>query len=121
MGHSAVSCPYFLPKEPLQETKWAVPPRAPLGALCAGECHAGDSPQPADHDRCNFGYARGLCERFPADGGADAVRFAAHPEGVLYVLERDHAPLEHGILRFREETRPLLVAQARIFLKTVPP
>ena len=36
-----------------------MPPRAPLGVLCAGECHAGPEPRPADHELCNFGYARG--------------------------------------------------------------
>jgi hypothetical protein len=110
-----VPCPYFLPKQPLQETGWAIPPRAPLGVLCSGECHATPTPQPADHDRCNFGYARGLCTRFPADAPADAVRFASHADGVLYVLERNHTPVEHGIVRFADGSR-LLEAQARVFV-----
>lgn len=114
-------CPYFLPKQPLQETGWAIPPRAPLGVLCSGECHAAQAPQPADHDRCNFGYARGLCPRFPVDAPADAVRFAPHADGVFYVLELDHAPLEHGFVRIVEESQPLLAAQARMFLKNSVP
>ena len=107
-------CPYFLPLEPLKDTGWAIPPRAPLGVLCSGECHAGAQPQPADHDRCNFGYARDLCPRFPGDAPADAVRFAA-PD--LYILERDHSPVEHGTV---PPSRPLLAAQFRMFQLHAP-
>lgn len=91
-----MACPYFLPKEPLKETGWAVPPRAPLGVLCAGECHAGEDIQPAEHERCNFGYARGVCARFPADAPVDAVRFWRDGDVVRYVFERDHAPCGQG-------------------------
>ena len=123
-------CPYFLPTEPLQETGWVRPPRAPLGVLHAGECHAGTAPQPADHDRCNFGYARGACERFPASARVDAVRFAIsgrEPDVIrlIYVFERENAPIEHGALSYhvREmrltgaEERPLLEKQARAFVE----
>ncbi len=106
-------CPYFLPKEPLKETGWAVPPRAPLGVLCAGECHAGGEIVPADHERCNFGYARGVCSRFPADALFDAVRFWRDQGSVRYVLERDHAPCGHG--EVSSSTEPILAAQARMF------
>ena len=105
VGLVAVPCPYFLPKEPLQETGWAIPPRAPLGVLCAGECHADGTPRLADHERCNFGYARGLCKRFPADAAVDAVRFMILArDGDLiqlrYICERDHAPQGHGTLSY---------------------
>ncbi len=111
-------CPYFLPREPLKDTRWAIPPRAPLGVLCSGECHA-DAPTPAEHDLCNIGYARGVCDRFPADGPVDAVRFHARGEGLLYVLERDHVPVEHGMLS-EADTRPLLNAQARMYRLHAP-
>ena len=130
MGPTAVPCPYFLPTEPLQETGWVRPPRAPLGVLHAGECHAGTSPQPADYDRCNFGYARGGCSRFPAEATVDAVRFAimsreANVIHMVYVFERENAPVQHGALTYhvREqqltgaEARPLLEAQARVFVR----
>jgi hypothetical protein len=48
------------------------------------------------------------------DAAADAVRFARQGDVIIYVLERDHSPVEHGILR-ADETRPLLAAQARMF------
>jgi len=130
VGLVPVPCPYFLPQAPLQETKWAVPPRAPLGVLHAGECRAGTVPQVADHERCNFGYARGECGKFPSDAAVDAVRFAVDSREpglvrILYVLEREHAPLEHGRLTFSiadrrlegAETSPLLEAQARVFVE----
>lgn len=103
-----MACPYFLPTGPLQETGWAVPPRAPLGVLCAGECHAGPEPRPAEHERCNFGYARGVCPQFPLDAPIDAVRFTASGR---YILERDHRPVEHGN---EAGDRRILAAQLRI-------
>jgi hypothetical protein len=86
---------------------------------------------------CNFGYARGRCEHFPADAMVDAVRFSVKQDAgepptdllrVIYVLERDHAPVEHGVLTFSgSSTAPslngvpmpsnlLLTAQAEAFV-----
>lgn len=104
-----MACPFFLPTGALRETGWSVPPRAPLGALCEGECHAGPHPAPADHELCNFGYARGVCSRFPQDAPVDAARFS----GESYVLERDHRPIEHG--RIADLKSHPLAAQAAIF------
>ena len=48
---------------------------------------------------CNTGYARGRCAKFPANAEADAVRFSADRDGVVvYILEKDHAPLRHGVV-----------------------
>ena len=49
---------------------------------------------------CNWGYARGTCERLPADG-PDAVRFVVESEEagrltILYAIERDHRPAGVG-------------------------
>jgi hypothetical protein len=101
--------------------------RAPLGALFEGEC---EIERGAGEPRlCNFGYARGLCACFPAETVADAVRFsiAGSLDGMMkliWIFEKDHAPLEHGILEYRESTgefveKPegVLGAQARAFIE----
>jgi hypothetical protein len=104
-----------------------------LGDPCFGFCRqqpdASFAP-PEDHQRelCNRGYARGLCEHFPAAGAPDAVRFSVSDDQdghlrVVYVFEKDHAPLRHGMLEFPpEEKAPLmedlLVRQARAFVES---
>jgi len=101
--------------------------RAPLGGLFHGECEiergAGDA------RLCNFGYARGLCASFPEATVADAVRFSVSgsSEGVVklvWILEKDHAPVEHGFLEYRESTgefvempEGVLGEQARVFVE----
>ena len=46
---------------------------------------------------CNMGYARGECDRVPADA-QDAVRFAYAERGVgPWVLEAVHRPVAHGV------------------------
>ena len=68
---------------------------------------------------CNCGYARGLCAHFPQETSPDAVRFAHKAETLLYILEKDHAPLAFG--EFREaEHGAAIVAQARAFLSIAP-
>jgi hypothetical protein len=97
-----VPCPFFLPLRPRNETEWFVPPRAPLGRLFEGECHAPSTKQHPEHPTvdgllCNIGYARGVCPQFPPEAPHDAVRFHRLADGsLLYVFERDHAPVEHG-------------------------
>jgi hypothetical protein len=102
--------------------------RAPLGGLFHGQCEiavgAGET------GLCNFGYARGRCASFPEATVADAVRFsvARRSDGMVkmvWILEKDHAPLEHGFLEYRESTgefveKPegVLGAQARVFVET---
>lgn len=82
---------------------------------------------------CNFGYARGICGRFPADAPFDAARFSilrGNTPGIaqiLYVLERAHAPAKHGtITYYTKEDRiegtegsEVLEAQARAYLAAI--
>jgi hypothetical protein len=76
---------------------------------------------------CNRGYARGVCECFPAEAAADAVRFSVASEAdgrvrLVWVHERDHAPVEHGELVCAagrvEGASGLLEAQARAFAES---
>jgi hypothetical protein len=106
-----MACPFFAPQRRLDPGAWTHRPRLPLGDPCFGFCHAlsGTSfAPPEEHQRelCNRGYARGLCAHFPGSGAADAVRFSvAGDRGgcvrVVYVFEKDHAPLTHGNLEFQ--------------------
>jgi hypothetical protein len=100
--------------------------RAPLGGMFHGECERHGVGEPK---LCNFGYARGLCADFPDESAADAVRFsvAGSAEGVVrvvWILEKDHAPMEHGLLEYRESTgefvealKGVLGVQARRFVE----
>ncbi len=101
--------------------------RAPLGGTYRGEC---DLAQGAEEPRlCNFGYARGLCSHFPEGSAADAVRFsvAGNANGevrLVWILEKDHAPLDHGVVEYRESTGEFaeglegaLGVQAKVFLE----
>jgi hypothetical protein len=97
-----------------------------LGLLHGGQCCVPSQPNsiPADFHLCNFGYARGVCEKFPADAPFDAVRFAivgqdAQVTQLLYVFERDHAPAEHGRITCNKrqlEENEVLMAQAHAFI-----
>jgi hypothetical protein len=122
-----------MPSRRLDQAGWLRPPRLPLGDPWGGTCHA----QPADivepleslqREVCNSGYARGRCERFPADA-PDAVRFSVTHEAeelvrLVYLLEKDHAPAEHGFLEFAdgratgEAKNELLAQQARAFVES---
>jgi hypothetical protein len=107
---SEVACPYFQAVEPRCQTDRSRSAMLPLGDAWDGVCRVNpDSPWQPDEvtllSRCNMGYARGCCARFPLDEGPDAVRFtiaADSPESlrVYYVLERDHHPWSHGPLEF---------------------
>jgi hypothetical protein len=78
----------------------------PLGESWSGFCRAlPNTAHPVNDVRCNLGYARGDCGRFPAGEGPDAVRFTVsshEPTGVhiYYVIERDHHPFAHGALEY---------------------
>jgi hypothetical protein len=69
--------------------------------------HEGEVPSEAElRDSCNLGYAN-ACARLPQDRVWDSVRFAAKPAAVngsriqvQYVCERDHRPVEHGVVIF---------------------
>ena len=125
-------CPYFFPLRMLGPGDWDPPPRMPLGAAWWGECKAGSSiietsageiPETEQRELCNSGYARGRCAHFPGDAAfdavVDAVRFAFVPEGLLYILEKDHAPVEHAVLLLDElDAETVLHQQARAFVQS---
>jgi len=129
-----VACPYFFPKEKSGELFWPFPRRLPLGAGFHGQCLAdGTAIQPGDaelRDFCNLGYAR-RCAKLPAARRADAIRFSVAAENagevvLRYVCERDHAPVEHGELRYRLSSGswfavhadPVLQRQAECYIST---
>src|SRR5258708_1246936 len=98
-----------MPVEHLNQDLWILPPRLPLNDAHRGVCRATSDPfKPAERSQrelCNCGYARGRCERFPADTAIDAVRFSitAERDGIVqlvYIMERDYAPAEHGLLEY---------------------
>ena len=126
-----MACPFFAPSRRLENTDWVLPPRYPLGDLFSGTCHASASNLTEGHHEecCNFGYARTRCDRFPGDNAPDAVRFSVTDDTptkllVVYVVEKDHAPVEHGTLEYavadaRLDGPPIsevLVQQARAFI-----
>jgi len=103
-----VACPYFFPTEKSENLGWQFPQRLPLGAGFCGSCTAtGEHRTPSESelkDFCNLGYAR-QCGRIPTDRHSDAVRFAIAKDGgdrllLHYSCERDHAPIEHGLLQY---------------------
>jgi hypothetical protein len=116
---------------------WIRPPRFPLGDSFGGACHARPAdiiePSEAQQQRelCNCGYARTRCDRFPGGRAPDAVRFSVTEDTpnrllVVYVVEKDHAPVEHGTLDYRISDSHLdgpviseaLIQQARAFLES---
>jgi hypothetical protein len=124
-----MACPFFEPRQKLDPGPWTHIPRLPLGAAYSGVCRAGSGPEQVpseDHQRelCNCGYARGRCSDFPAGDAADAVRFSLAggqdtPLLVLYILEKDHAPVRHGVLELPAAgvDVELLPLQARAFVE----
>ncbi len=131
-----MACPFFAPSRRLENTVWVRPPRLPLGDPFGGACHAHptdivEPPEARQRELCNCGYARGRCDRFPADSTGDAVRFSITDETssrllVVYVVEKNHAPAEFGTLEYliadaRLDGPPIsdvLVHQARAFLES---
>jgi hypothetical protein len=117
-----MACPFF---KPLRPVEWSTG-RAPLGAIYEGECERSGT---GAARFCNFGYARGLCAEFPDDSSADAVRFSVSANAggivkIVWILEKDHAPVEHGLLEYTKSTgafvaEPLgvLAIQARVFVE----
>lgn len=131
-----MACPFFKPSRRLETSGWLRPPRFPLGGLFSGACHAHpdevvEPPETQQREVCNCGYARGRCDRFPGDGSADAVRFSVTDEtaervSLVYVLEKDHAPVEHGTLEYSigdarlmtPRLSDILAQQGRAFLES---
>lgn len=124
-------CPLFFPIEPLDRGDWVHAPRLPLGDPYRGTCQANpaepfDPPESEQRELCNCGYARGRCGRIPSDA-PDAIRFSITHDAsdrvhLIWVIEKDHAPVEFGTLASVEESLsiapPLLGAQARAFLRS---
>ena len=131
-----MACPFFVPSRRLEIAGWVRPPRFPLGDPFGGACHAQpaeivEPPEARQRELCNCGYARGRCDRFPGDSAGDAVRFSvtediASKVSVVYIVEKDHAPAEHGTLEYLIEDARLdgppisdiLVQQALAFLES---
>jgi hypothetical protein len=116
-----MACPYFYPVERFDEKAWPKHPRLPLGDPYVGLCRADPMRErrPDDavlRDYCNLGYARGRCPQFPGSG-PDALRFSVVGDRhrllrIFYVLEKEHATVEHGTLEYSEETREFLVGHS---------
>jgi hypothetical protein len=121
-----MACPYFKPLRPLDSGGWDPAPRLPLGGAWAGECTARpgwEPPEAIQRDVCNSGYPRGRCDHFPPDARADAVRFSFSGGRLIYILEKDHAPVEHGEIEpdAAHNPREPLASQARAFRILVIP
>jgi len=114
-----MACPLFKPVRRLDAGGWDPAPRLPLGDAWAGECMAGCAEQPTESTQrafCNSGYARGRCQHFPAAMEADAVRFSMGAGGrLVYIFEKDHAPLEYGEIDAVTDQREPLASLARAF------
>lgn len=117
-----MACPFFHPEVPIAD--WPFHPRAPLGLPYDGICSATGARPAASIVRecCNFGYARGRCPSFPEDAAADAHRFTAwEMDGglrVVWVVERDYAPVEHGEFEWRPDADPLAgVAEEQLLVQ----
>ncbi len=103
-----MACPYFYPAEPFPDDARVSQGRFPLGAAHKGTCRAApdETFEPAEQilrSFCNFGYGRQSCARFPAGADSDAVRFslaarAGESSRIVFVFERDFAPVRHGIV-----------------------
>jgi hypothetical protein len=112
-----MSCPYFYPNAPCSDAT-TTPARAPLGVLYDGLCYAEAAhprlPVPGElHEACNFGYGRARCPSFPPNAEADAVRFTPAGAEILYVLEKDCAPVGFG--RIEELSNLIMIRQAEVF------
>jgi hypothetical protein len=103
-----LACPYFVPREILNDGSWPHPSRLPLGAGWTGACCAsGQEIAPSSkylREFCNLGYAA-ACPHLPLGREWDAVRFSVASAGrelvtFCYVCELGHAPVENGKLSF---------------------
>ena len=108
LRRKCLACPYFVPREIVNDGSWLHPSRLPLGAGWSGRCCAsGQETTPSDfvlHELCNLGNAT-ACPHLPRERDWDAVRFSvAHTSSdqitLWYVCELAHAPVEHGKLSF---------------------
>jgi hypothetical protein len=117
-----VACPWFEPVSIASGDNRPQPARAPLGKVFRGLCHAHGPAGPCAPDEsvlfeaCNFGYGRGSCSQFPTGGDADAVRFSQHDGKLIWILEKNYAPLRFGVVDAACEG--LLMRQAEAFKQT---
>lgn len=126
-----MACVFFLPVAPLDRGDWIHAPRLPLGEPYRGVCHVtpGEPFEPSESDQrtlCNCGYARGPCNRIPADA-PDAVRFSVVDDScgriqITWVIEKDHWPVEFGTVGYEAGKLWLenstLAAQAMAFIRS---
>jgi hypothetical protein len=107
-----LTCPYFVPREILNDGSWLHPSRLPLGAGWSGACCASGEETPAEeaHIRefCNLGYATG-CPHLPEARDWDAVRFCVASSSdeqitIQYACELRYAPAGHGTLTYQVKT-----------------
>jgi hypothetical protein len=103
-----LACPFFVPREILNDGSWPHPSRLPLGAGWTGACAASGQELPASdlhiQEFCNLGYAT-ACPHLPQHRDYDAIRFAIARSStqqvtLSFVCELGHAPIEHGELTF---------------------
>ncbi|MDP9266986.1 MAG: hypothetical protein M3P27_01500 [Acidobacteriota bacterium] len=102
-----MACPFFIPEQRCDAELWQHRARLPLGDGFTGRCCAhAEAYRPSQdelRDFCNLGYAK-TCARLPAGRDADSVRFMARASDALisikYLLERGHAPVADGELRY---------------------
>lgn len=118
-----MACPYFEPLDRVHPGDWLHAPRLPLIEPYRGVCRATqpfEPPEAVQRDVCNWGCARGRCDRLPADG-ADAVRFSVTGETpgklqIIFVFEKNCAPVEHGVIEYPGPApSTILEKQARAF------
>jgi hypothetical protein len=132
-----MACPFFLPVRRLEPGPWLNPPRVPLGDPYWGSCQADPAAPvelPEEHQRelCNYGYARFRCPHFPEGAKEDAVRFSIVKDlggctELVYIVEKDHAPVDHGqLIYWVNEDRleaahasELVARQARAFVGAI--
>ena len=117
---TTLACPFFVPREILNDGSWPHPSRLPLGAGWTGNCRAsGQELAASDKDIrefCNLGYAT-ACPHLPLRRDWDAIRFSvARASGeqitICFVCELAHAPIEHGKLIFDLASEDWLNADA---------
>ncbi len=107
-----MACPYFIPEHRCDAELWQHRARLPLGDGFVGFCCAQEQAYTPTHDElrefCNIGYAK-QCPRLPEQRDADSMRFLARDGGdfvsIKYLLERGHAPVSHGELRYDPATQ----------------
>ena len=107
-SENSLACPYFVPRQILNDGSWPHPSRLPLGAGWSGACSATAEEMTPDEthirDLCNLGYAI-ACPHLPQQRDWEAVRFCiansnAAEITLRYACELDHSPVAHGTLTY---------------------